>query len=188
MYSNPSLLRSLPPNKVLDYLYCGNLYNAHNKKQLNELQIDCILNLRSEMNYRTSVNMSSYLHCPLDDFGTSNLESIWSTCFDFIEEAIRNKKNILIHCDGGISRAPSIIIGYLVAKLNWPLKNALEHLIQVRPCVAPRENYIRQLRMLEEKTLGKNSLEGVFVETQEVRSEERKNLLRKYRESMAFCT
>jgi len=187
MYSNPSLLRSLPPNKVLDYLYCGNLYNAHNKKQLNDLQIEYILNLRTEKN-RSSSLIPTYLHCPLDDFGSTNLEEIWSTCFEFIEAAILNKKNILVHCDGGISRAPSIIVGYLVVKQQWSLKTALDHLIQVRPCVAPRENYIRQLSTLEEKTLGKNSLEGVHVETQEVKSEERQNILRKYRESLAACT
>jgi len=184
MYSNPSLLRSLPPTKVSEYLYCGNVYNAHNKKQLIELQIEYTLNLRDVA--RTIPLTLKYLHCPLDDFGSTNLDEIWCTCIEFIEEAILNKKNILIHCDGGINRGPSMVIGYLIVKEKFTLKNALEHLCIVRPCVAPCQNYINQLRDLEMKICGLDSLDGVYVETQEKKSEQRENILRQYRKSRNF--
>jgi protein-tyrosine phosphatase len=181
MYSNPSLLRSLPPTKVLEHLYCGNLYNAFNKKQLNELNIECILNLRSEISRNP---LDHYLHCPLDDFGKTNLDEIFSTCLNFIESALLNKKNILVHCDGGINRAPSIIIAYLIVKEKWTAKTALAYLMEIRPCISPRENYIRQLRELEIKIRGEDSLDGIYVETQEVKCENRNDILRKYRVSV----
>jgi len=162
--SNPSLLRSAPPDQVLDYLYCGSIYNASNKKQIQELQIDYVLNLRNKpIRYPNPPSDFKVLHCPLDDYGTTDLIPYWSTCFDFISEAKSKKKKVRVHCDGGISRAPTIIAGYLVSREHWTLLKAFEHLKKVRPCIAPRETYIKQLRQLEKSTLGEDSL-GFCVE------------------------
>jgi len=179
---NPSLLRSVPPSQVLDYLYCGNLYNAYNKKQLGELKIEYILSLRSERG-RINEKDYRYLHCPLDDFGQSDLSKIWMECFDFISEAKSNQKNILVHCDGGINRSPTIVVGYLVSREQWTLKQAFDHVLQVRPCVAPREHYLDQLRQLELSTRGEVSLNDINITTQEHKTAGREDLLRKMREA-----
>jgi len=173
---------------ILDYLFCGNIYNAHNKKQLLELNIEYILSLRSEGSrlnnnyYNKNSTQYRYLHCPIDDFGKSNLEEIWMICFDFIQEAKLNQKKILVHCDGGINRAPTIVLGYLVSREQWPLRKALEHLVQVRPIVAPQASYIEQLRFLEFRILGLDTLDGVSVKTQEIIKVQREILLNQYRE------
>jgi protein-tyrosine phosphatase len=169
---------------ILDYLFCGNIYNAHNKKQLLELNIEYILSLRSGQGRLNNNNSTQcrYLHCPIDDFGSSNLEEIWMICFDFIQEAKLNQKKILVHCDGGINRAPTIVLGYLVSREQWHLRTALEHLVQVRPIVAPQASYIEQLRFLEFRIHGKDTLDGVFVKTQEILKVQREILLNQYRE------
>jgi len=89
-----------------------------------------------------------------------------------------------VHCDGGINRAPTIVVGYLVSREQWSLKEAYQHIIKVRPCVAPRESYIEQLRNLEYATHGEDSLNGVSVETQELKKTEREAILRRYRENV----
>jgi len=162
---DPSLLLSRPPAKVLDFLFCGDLYNA-TKRQLQEFQIEYILNLRKERPRGTPIE-HRLLHCPLDDYGSTNLCEIWRLCFDFIDEAKEGGKKVLVHCDGGVNRAPTIVAGYLVSREKWTLKEAFEHLKQIRPQIAPRVHYIDQLRQLERDTLGKDTLDLLGVQTLE---------------------
>uniref|UniRef100_A0A6B2LN85 Tyrosine specific protein phosphatases domain-containing protein n=1 Tax=Arcella intermedia TaxID=1963864 RepID=A0A6B2LN85_9EUKA len=98
------------------------------------------------------------LHCPLDDFGGTDLFSLWNECFEFIWEAKTSKKNILVHCDGGVNRAPTIVVGYLISKENYTLRDAFTLLSKVRPSIAPRKAYIDQLRKLEVQLTGKDTL------------------------------
>jgi len=148
----------LPPALILDFLYCGNVWNAHNKLQLDELKIEYILSVRKERG-RVNEKEFRYLHCPLDDYGGTNLGEIWNKCFNFICEAKSSQKRVLVHCDGGINRAPTVIVGYLMCCEHWTLKQAYEHVKQVRPQMAPRETYLNQLRALEKTTTGKDTLE-----------------------------
>ncbi|KAJ5941455.1 dual specificity phosphatase Yvh1 [Penicillium verrucosum] len=63
--------------------------------------------------------------------------------YDITSEAI------LIHCDLGISRSPTIIIAYLMRKLRIPKVDVL-NLIQFKQKVKPSPNFTRQLQVWEE--------------------------------------
>lgn len=63
-----------------------------------------------------------------------------------------NPEAILIHCDLGISRSPTIIIAYLTRKLRIPRMETLEFVKskQTTPRVRPSRNFTRQLQVWEE--------------------------------------
>ncbi|CAG8025840.1 unnamed protein product [Penicillium nalgiovense] len=58
---------------------------------------------------------------------------------------------IMVHCDLGISRSPTIIIAYLTRKLHIPLMEVLEFVQseQTFPRVRPSKNFTRQLQVWE---------------------------------------
>ncbi|KAJ5737640.1 dual specificity phosphatase Yvh1 [Penicillium malachiteum] len=56
---------------------------------------------------------------------------------------------ILIHCDLGISRSPTIIIAYIMRKLCMQQANVLEF-VQSKQKVKPSSNLTRQLQVWEE--------------------------------------
>ncbi|CAG8892256.1 unnamed protein product [Penicillium egyptiacum] len=56
---------------------------------------------------------------------------------------------ILIHCNLGISRSPTIIIAYLMRKFNMPQADVLRF-VQSKQKIKPSANFTRQLHVWEE--------------------------------------
>ena len=147
------------PNHVLPYLRIGAYRDALNESYLKSEHIDFILNVKDSCRYPSTPDVR-YLHVPLSDYGDQNLfdENGFETCFTFIESAKEANGVCLVHCSQGVNRAPTIVLGYLVAKLKWTLKRAYEHLMQVRPMLSPHEKYFEQLQQLEQQVHGSISL------------------------------
>ncbi len=56
---------------------------------------------------------------------------------------------VLVHCTAGASRAPSIVLAFLVFAKKLPLVDAYNYLTAIRPLVAPNKHFLFQLAMLE---------------------------------------
>ena len=56
---------------------------------------------------------------------------------------------MLVHCTAGASRAPTIVLAYLVYVKKIPLVDAYKYLCAVRPVVMPNKHFLFQLAMLE---------------------------------------
>lgn len=94
------------------------------------------------------------------------LGKVFEEANNFIEEARRNKCNILIHCNAGISRSPTIAIAYLMKWKRLHLQDAYNFVKRCRPQISPNLNFMgqlvryeRRLGINQEKTHGSNSLE-----------------------------
>lgn len=46
------------------------------------------------------------------------IQPFFKEVYDFIEKAIANKENVLVHCKGGMSRSPSILCSYIMKKFG----------------------------------------------------------------------
>ena len=53
---------------------------------------------------------------------------------------------VLVHCQGGISRSPTLVIAYLVQKKNLTLGNSFELVREKRPIIDPNEGFLYQLK------------------------------------------
>jgi dual specificity phosphatase 12 len=68
--------------------------------------------------------------------------------YAFIEDGV-NKGNILIHCRGGYSRSPSILIAYLMKKYSWKFEQAFNNVKKIKKDISPNNGFIEILKGLD---------------------------------------
>lgn len=92
----------------------------------------------------------------VEDWHEENLSSYFQECFNFIDEGIANG-GILVHCHAGISRSPTIIIGYLMSRKRMTLEEAFHFVKQKKTIIKPNHGFLEQLKDLEEEMFGERS-------------------------------
>lgn len=78
---------------------------------------------------------------------------IFEEASNFIDEARKNDCNILIHCNAGISRSPTIAIAYLMKYERLYLQDAYNFVKRCRPQISPNLNFMGQLVSYENKLI-----------------------------------
>jgi hypothetical protein len=66
-----------------------------------------------------------------------------------IDSALQSTESVLVHSFDGLSRSPSVVMGYLMFKYCWGVDKAHEFLLSKKPEMKPHESYIEQLCLLE---------------------------------------
>ena len=66
-----------------------------------------------------------------------------------IDAALKRGKNVLVHCQQGVSRSAAIVIAYLIRKRGMTYDAAAAFVRQRRPCVKPNSGFVRSLKDYE---------------------------------------
>lgn len=91
-----------------------NLYLSDLKYSLyNNLNFDIIINL-SEYNYKPLNSNTKLYYYDIKDEVTSNIIDIILLTNEIILSGLKENKKILVHCQKGLSRSVSIIMGFLM--------------------------------------------------------------------------
>lgn len=61
-----------------------------------------------------------------------------------------------MHCNAGVSRAPTIVIAYLMKKFNMRLKEAYDLVKSVRSSIRPNEGFMKTLKEYERELFPEN--------------------------------
>ena len=72
----------------------------------------------------------------LDNFDTSN---------DFIDDAIMDNSNILIHCQAGRSRSVTILAAYIIKTFGIDVDTTLDIIKNKRRIIKPNKYFVSQL-------------------------------------------
>ena len=99
----------------------------------------------------------TYCHVPLRDDPSASISKACDAACAFIDTALRAKNGtgrILIHCQAGMSRSPTIVAAYLMKRRHMSLMQALKQIVDVRPQVCPNYGFIQQLKDLEMELFG----------------------------------
>jgi protein-tyrosine phosphatase len=65
-----------------------------------------------------------YLTFFLKDSQNENIECLFYRVIDFIDSALKNGKNVLVHCIQGISRSVTFVLAYLIFTKGFDYKQA----------------------------------------------------------------
>jgi dual specificity MAP kinase phosphatase len=136
---------------ILPFLYLGAERNAHNIKELTyRTNITFILNVSWEA-AETYPDQFVYKRIPISDKADEPIALHFKEAFEFIEQARKSGKNVLVHCVQGISRSATLTIAYLMWHKRIPLSRALAHVKHCRPVINPNRGFMEKLKEFEKE-------------------------------------
>lgn len=95
------------------------------------------------------------LSLPISDSSHSPISSHFAAAHEFIEQARKENKKVVVHCEVGMSRSPTIVISYLMKYKNINLREAYNLVKSRRPIIQPNVGFIKQLLAYENELFGK---------------------------------
>eukprot|EP01012_Entosiphon_sulcatum_P018618 TRINITY_DN23375_c0_g1_i1.p2 TRINITY_DN23375_c0_g1~~TRINITY_DN23375_c0_g1_i1.p2 ORF type:complete len:199 (+),score=42.05 TRINITY_DN23375_c0_g1_i1:324-920(+) len=153
--------------EIVPFLFLGSLATATDAQFLSSRNVRRVLSVGSHLFPSLPVGVTHLNVDILDEdreaFGSDRL----AQCVAFIREGLppphqglpRREEtkedgkeveegppsSVLVHCEGGISRSPTVVAAFLVAEWGLSAEAALELVRQKRPCVCPNRAFRRQL-------------------------------------------
>ena len=110
--------------EVLDkFLYLGNAKASKNYSCLKEIGITHIVNISGKQHFLSEFK---YLRTYFEDSNESNLLENLEIIFKFIDECFNENGKVFIHCMGGVSRSPAVVVGYLIHKNKISFEKAFD--------------------------------------------------------------
>ncbi|GIX73777.1 dual specificity protein phosphatase 19 [Caerostris darwini] len=134
---------------IMTGLILGSQDVAAELKILEDFNVTHILNAA----YRIPNHFESkfvYKNVEVLDDPNSNIRIFFEGCFEFIDDG-RQEGCVLVHCNAGVSRAPTIVLAYLMKQCNMTLKEAFNLVKSVRPCIRPNDGFMRTLEEYEKE-------------------------------------
>ncbi|XP_039994781.1 dual specificity protein phosphatase 19-like isoform X1 [Xiphias gladius] len=80
------------------------------------------------------------------DLPDTDITSYLGECSSFIDQAREQGGVVLVHCNAGVSRASSIVIGYLMLREGLSFDDAYGQAKLARPSVRPNPGFYQQLQ------------------------------------------
>lgn len=133
-------------------LWLGDITASENFDELDKHKISHILTIL-DYQPRSIDKNRTYLHIHADDFqSTDLLTNEFEKCFQFIDKAIQQGEQVLIHCHAGVSRSATIAAMYLMRKYCLTREQAIEKIINKRRywIVKPNNGFIQQLDLFHQ--------------------------------------
>jgi hypothetical protein len=157
------------PHKIDDGLFLGNLADARTVPLLKKCNITHVLNMTEwDDDKGTCLRCSKMINIGHLFYGKHYQElkkymgiEAWDVenypmfkhfeeTYEFIETAISNGHNVLVHCFAGVSRSSTVVAYYLMKKKKWGAHKALHHMQQKRRVVCPNPGFLMQLLLHDE--------------------------------------
>lgn len=132
------------PAKITEYLFLGS-QDCCDALILKNYKIKNVLSVGIEVNKCENINYK-YVECL--DLPETNLEQVLKESVSFIDDAVQRQSNVLVHCNAGVSRAASVVIGYLILVGNCNYTDAYNIVKNSRNCIRPNDGFVKQLKNL----------------------------------------
>lgn len=85
----------------------------------------------------------------VDDTPEANLIASFDASTHFIREALAAHTAVLVHCQAGQSRSPTLVAAYLMAEHGLTAETAVAQVRAARPQIEPSSTFMAQLEMYE---------------------------------------
>ncbi|KAG8199479.1 hypothetical protein JTE90_009327 [Oedothorax gibbosus] len=140
---------------IMDGLILGSQDVAAEISILDDFNVTHILNVGYRIpNYFESKFI--YKNVEILDDPSSNIAIFFEGCFEFIDDG-RQEGCVLVHCNAGVSRAPTIVIAYLMNRKKMTLKEALALVKSVRASIRPNDGFMKILEEYEKELAKRDS-------------------------------
>lgn len=135
-------------NQILPHLFAGNQAAAENESVLLQLQIHSIIHLMTGSAPEFPEDYE-YLVIPIEDDNV-DLKPVIAQTTPFIDQQLKEGKNVLVHCVAGVSRTGAVLVAYFMWKFEMSYDDALAAIREHR-MIAPNKFFETQLRQYQEE-------------------------------------
>lgn len=152
------------PVEILPFLYLGSAYHACRQDYLSDLGITALLNV-SRRDSRPTKGQYHYKWIPVEDSHRADISSHFQEAIDFIECVKEEGGKVLVHCEAGISRSPTICMAYIMKSQRLRLEQAFDIIRQQRAIVSPNVSFMGQLLQFESEVVSSTPPSAIPNET-----------------------
>eukprot|EP00092_Neocalanus_flemingeri_P000728 GFUD01000772.1.p1 GENE.GFUD01000772.1~~GFUD01000772.1.p1 ORF type:complete len:460 (-),score=42.57 GFUD01000772.1:1194-2573(-) len=139
-----------PASQVTPFLFLGNMKDASDIEALSRLGIDHVLNVTAVSPAYQMSSKITYKQLHAADNGYQNLKQYFDEAFEFIDAARACGGSVLIHCQAGVSRSPTIAVAYLIKYFPMTMVDAYKFVKSRRSIISPNLNFMGQLLEFEQ--------------------------------------
>lgn len=132
-------------------LFISSFQVAADEEALKKRQITHIVNVAADICENSFPGQMKYLTYYLKDTNSEDVAPLLYRTLEWMHQAITTGDRVLVHCREGVSRSATIVIAYLMWRLNLSFEAAHEQLRKVRPVCNPNTGFTCQLLLLGKK-------------------------------------
>ena len=128
-------------------LFLGGMEGAQDAKHLKQRGITHVVNASNYDAYPRCYHKGEFQYMILScaDVATEDMSQHFHKTNSYIAEALKQGGAVYVHCYAGVSRAPTLVMAYLMGNAGLSLRQALSECLCARPQVRPNAGFIRQL-------------------------------------------
>jgi len=139
-------VRDFDAQEIAPNLYLGDVYAAHNTKELKKRNITHIVTCTVGV-VPPFPDSFQYKHLKILDCAAENIHEHFEETSAFIGDAIAGGGKVLVHCIRGVSRSATIVCAYLMTAFKMSHIEAVEKVRSKRPIARPNYGFMTQLEM-----------------------------------------
>lgn len=145
------------PDEVIPGLFLSGV-DCVNEDILKKYNIQTVLSIMSNP---PELDESKYKHMKIKilDSPRVNISDYFETTHEFINDSLKEKKNILVHCHAGISRSATIVISYIMNIQLITADIAFKIVKNKREIINPNIGFCYNLRQYEDIIVAKKKSE-----------------------------
>jgi len=155
-------VRDFDAQEIAPNLFLGDVYAAHNAKELKRRNITHIVTATVGVAPPFPENFK-YKHLKILDCAAENIHEHFTETSQFIADALAAGGRVLVHCIRGVSRSATIVAAHLMTANQISCEEAVERVKSIRPVARPNYGFMLQLQMYEKSLKNGTNLKQVTL-------------------------
>jgi protein-tyrosine phosphatase len=122
-------------NKVIDRLFLGNASSAKYAMNKFDLVVNCSKDIPQSLpDLNHDAPNGLFIRIPVDDNRDQNevMFNHLQIVTEIIHKVLINNGSVLVHCQQGASRSPTVIVAYLITYSNLTIEQAIKYVQSIR--------------------------------------------------------
>lgn len=145
-------------DEVYPGILLGNRAGALNKTALKKEGVTHVLNcacgskfnmINTDEGFYEGLSIK-FLGIPAQDFPTYKLSQHFTVAADYIDNVLKNKGKVFVHCQMGVSRSATLVVAFLMLKQRMNVIDAVST-IKAKRDIFPNDGFLKQLCILNKE-------------------------------------